>query len=103
MTPAVIPAEVFTLWLVLVGLALLVFVPLAVYSLFTLWRAAQSIRRYAHDGVAPAQAIASHTAALPALDQTISVATEILAAAEAVAGKLATIADVLEQRAARRG
>lgn len=101
MSDGMFPESVFRLWLAVVVLALVVFVPLAVYALHSLLRAARSIRRYAHDAVAPARAIAGHTAAIPALDQTISVATEVLSAAEAVAQKLDTIATVLEQRAAR--
>lgn len=95
------PDTVFTLWMITVGLALAVFVPLSVYMLASLLRATRSIQRYAADAVAPAQAIAAHTAALPALDGTIAVATDVLAAAEGVAGKLGTIASVLEQRAGR--
>lgn len=103
MSEGVFPASVFTLWLAAVALTLLVFVPLAVYSLFRLVRAARSIQRYAREAVAPAQAIAAHTAALPALDGTIAVATDILAAAGAVAEKLDAIATVLESRASRLG
>jgi len=96
------PDTVFTLWMVTVALALVVFVPLSVYMLASLLRATRSIERYARDAVAPAQAIAAHTSAIPALDATISVATDILAAAEGVAQKLGTIATVLEARA-RKG
>lgn len=95
------PDTVFTLWMVTVVLALVVFVPLSVYMLASLLRATQSIQRYARDAVAPAQAIAAHTSAIPALDGTIGVATEVLAAAEGVAQKLQTIATVLEARAGR--
>ena len=103
MTSGTLPDAVFTLWLATVGLAVLALVPIAVYSLGRLLRSAWSIRRYARDAVAPAQAIASSTAALPALDDTIGVATEILAAAEAVAGKLEAMASVLEARSSRLG
>ena len=96
------PDTVFTLWMVTVVLALVVFVPLSVYMLASLLRATRSIQRYAADAVAPAQAIASHTSAIPALDATIAAATEVLAAAEGVASKLGTIATVLESRA-RKG
>ena len=95
------PDTVFTLWLATVILALVVFVPVAVYSLYSLLRTARSIGHYARETVAPARAIASHTGALPALDGTIAVATEILAAAEGVATKLDTIASVIEARASR--
>ena len=92
------PDTVFTVWMVTVVLALVVFVPLSVYMLASLLRATRSIQRYARDAVAPAQAIATQTSAIPALDATIAVATEILAAAEDVAKKLNTIANVLEVR-----
>lgn len=96
-----IPETVFTLWMITVALALVVFVPLSVYMLASLLRATRSIQRYAQDAVAPTLGIASHTAAIPALDNTIAVATEVLAAAEGVAAKLGTIATVLETRAGR--
>jgi biopolymer transport protein ExbB/TolQ len=92
------PDTVFTVWMVTVVLALVVFVPLSVYMLASLLRATRSIQRYARDAVAPAQAIATQTSAIPALDATIAVATEILAAAEDVAKKLNAIANVLEVR-----
>lgn len=95
------PDTVFTLWLITVVLALVVFVPLSVYMLASLLRATRSIQRYAADAVVPAQAIAAHTSAIPALDATIAVATEVLAAAEGVANKLGTIATVLESRAGK--
>jgi hypothetical protein len=102
MTDNMMPSMVYTLWLVTVVLAAIVFVPLAVYSLASLLRTVQSIRRYARDAVAPAQAIGVSTSALPALDGTIAIASEVLAAAEAVAAKLDTIATVLEARGDRQ-
>lgn len=92
---------VLRLWMVTVVLALVAFVPLSVYMLASLLRATQSIQRYARDAVAPAQAIAAGTSAIPALDGTIAVATEILAAAEGIGQKLDTIATVLEARSGR--
>lgn len=95
------PDTVFTLWMITVVLALVVFVPLSVYMLASLLRTTHSIRNYARETVAPAQAIVANTSAIPALDGTIAVATEILAAAEGVAQKLDTIANVLNARAGR--
>lgn len=96
------PETVFTLWRVTVALALVVFVPLSVYLLHSLWRAATSIRRYSRESLEAARAIEANTAALPAANTTIAVAGELLAAAEAVAAKLDTIAGVLEARAGGR-
>ena len=95
------PDMVFTVWMLTVVLALVVFVPLSVYMLASLLRATRSIQLYAREAVAPAQAIATQTSAIPALDATIAVATEILAAAEGVAQKLDAIANALEARASR--
>ena len=95
------PDTVFTLWMVTVALALALFVPLSVYMLASLLRATRSIQRYAREAVVPAQAIAANTSAVPALDATIAVATEILTAAEGVAQKLDAIARALEARASR--
>ena len=95
------PGSVFTLWTVTVALALVAFVPLSVYMLASLLRTARSIQHYAKGIVVPAQAIAANTAAVPALDSTIAVATEVLAAAEGVAQKLDAMATVLESRAGR--
>lgn len=96
------PESVVTLWRVTVVLGYLVFLPISVYWLHTLWRAASSIRRYARESAAAAEHIAANTAALPALDATISTATEVRSAAEAVAGRLDTIAGVMDARAGGR-
>lgn len=92
------PPLVLTLWKVTVLLALVVLVPLSVYSLHALWRAASSTRAYARDALVAAQAIEVHTRVIPALNTTIGVATEVLTAAGAVAGKLDTIAGAVEAR-----
>jgi hypothetical protein len=102
MTDAAFPDTVFTLWRATVALGLLVFLPLAVYSLHTLYRAVRSVRHYSREGLAAAQAIATNTSAIPATNATIGVATEMLAAAESVAAKLDTIATALERRAGTR-
>jgi hypothetical protein len=96
-----IPPVIFTLWWVTLAAAYVVFLPTAVYWLRTLWRTSNSIRRYTRECAEAAEAIAQHTTALPALDATIAVATELLAAAEAVAGKLDAAASALEARAGR--
>lgn len=97
MTRAAIPDVVYMLWGVtaILGYVLL---PVAVYWLHSLWRASSSIRRYARDGVVAAEGIQRNVAALPALDGTVEVATEVLAAAESVAATLETMAVALEAR-----
>lgn len=99
MSDATFPPAVFALWRWGLALTLVVFVPLAVYLLHSLWRTARSIQIYAREALIAAGGIAGHTQHIPALDSTIQVASEILATAEPVAGKLDTIANVLASRA----
>jgi hypothetical protein len=96
--PLVIPDAVYTIWWIGLIVTLVVFVPLAVYSLHRTWRAARSIQRYAAETLQAAAGIAQHTSNVRALDTTIEVATDMLGAAGAVERKLDTVAGVLEQR-----
>lgn len=93
------PPAVFAIWWTGLILTLVVFVPLAVYYLNRTYLAARSIQRYAADALQAAAGIAGNTVNITALDSTIDVAGQILGTAGSVAGKLGTIADVLEQRA----
>ena len=95
-----VPGAVYTIWAIGLAATLLLFVPLSVYLLHRTWHAARSIQRYAAEALVAAQGIARNTAELPALDATITTATEILDAAGAVAAKLDTVATVLEERSA---
>src|SRR5215467_13327634 len=95
-----IPDTVYTIWCV--RLTLVVFVPLAVYSLHRTWRSARSIQRYAAETLQAAAGIARNTANIKALDATIAVGTDMLNSAGAVGVKLDTVARVLEQRASGR-
>ena len=99
---AAIPHAVYTIWWIGLILTLIVFVPVAVYSLHRTWRAARSIQRYAAETLQAAAGIARNTANVGALDATITVATEVLGAAGAVERKLNTVATVLEERWLRR-
>lgn len=98
MAETAVPPFLYTLWGIGLAVAYLALVPTALYWLFTLFRTASSIRRYARECAEGAEAIERNLAALPALDTTVAVATEILAAAEAVAGKLDAAAGALEAR-----
>ncbi len=93
------PDAVFTIWWVGLVVTLVLFVPLAVYYLHRTWLAARSIQHFAADALTAAAGIAGNTANIVALDTTIEVATQILGTAGNVAGKLDTVANVLEQRA----
>ena len=98
----VIPDAVYVIWCIGLVLTLVVFVPLAVYSLHRTWRSARSIQRYAAETLQAAAGIARNTANVKALDATIGVATEMLGGAGAIEKKLSTVAAVLEERASRR-
>ncbi len=95
-----VPAAVHTIWTIMLVVTLVIFVPLSVYLLHRTWHAARSIQRYAAEALVATRGIAANTGQLPALDTTIAVATDMLEAAGAVEGKLATVAGVLEQRSA---
>lgn len=99
MTDSVMPPAVYTLWWAALILTLVLFVPLAVYYLNRTFIAALSIKRNAADALVAAAGIAGATQHIVALDDTISVASQILETAGGVAGKLGTIADVVEERA----
>lgn len=93
------PPALYTIWAIGLGLTLFVFVPLAVYMLHSTWRGARSIQLYAAEALAAAGGIAKNTANIPALDSTIAVATQVLAAAVEVDKKLDTVANVMASRA----
>lgn len=94
-----VPPAVHAIWWVGLIVTLVVLVPLAVYLLHRTWRSARSIQRYAAETLEAAGGIARNTAKLTALDTTIAVAGDMLAAAGAVERKLNTVATVLEERA----
>ena len=98
MTGVVIPDAVYTIWWIGLILTLVVFVPLAVYSLHRTWRSARSIQRYASEALQAAAGIERNTRNIAALDSTIGVATEILTVTGSVEQKLDAVARVLEER-----
>ena len=97
-----IPDAVYTIWWIGLILTIVVFVPLAVYSLHRTWRSARAIQRYAAETLQAAAGIARNTADIKALDATIGVGTDMLNSTSAIGIKLDTVARVLEQRASGR-
>jgi hypothetical protein len=95
---AVIPDAVYTIWWVGLILTLVVFVPLAVYSLHRTWRSARSIQRYAAEALQAAAGIERNTRNVRVLDDTIAIASDMLGVAGGVERKLDTVASVLEER-----
>jgi hypothetical protein len=98
MTGGVMPDAVYIIWWIGLILTLVVFVPLAVYSLHRTWRSARSIQRYAAEALQAATGIERNTRNIAALDTTIGVATEILTVTGGVEQKLDAVARVLEER-----
>jgi hypothetical protein len=96
---APMPDAVFTIWTIGLVVTLVVWVPVAIYSLHRVWRAAQSIERYAAATLTAAAGIVQHTAAIAALSDTIGVATDMVATAGAVEQKLGAVTDLLASRA----
>ena len=99
MTDSVMPNAVYTIWWIGLIVTLVVFVPLAVYLLHRTWRAARSIQWYAAEALTAAAGIAGNTKYVPALDDTIGVASQMLGVAGGIVSKLDTAATVLAERA----
>lgn len=93
------PPLVFTIWTAGLAITLLVFVPLSVVLLHRLWLAARSIQIYAREALAAAAGIAGNTAHIGALDDTIAVASSILATAGEIEQKLGAATGILAKRA----
>jgi hypothetical protein len=93
------PPLVFTIWTIGLVVTLVVFVPLAVVLLHRLWRAARSIQIYAREALVAAAGIAGNTAQIGALDDTIGVASQMLATATAIEQKLSAATGILARRA----
>lgn len=98
MSGVAIPDTVYTIWWIGLILTLVLFVPLAVYSLHRTWRSARSIQRYAAEASQAAAGIERNTRNITALDTTIGVATDVLTVTGGVERKLDTVAGVLDER-----
>jgi hypothetical protein len=88
-----------TVWWGGLVVTLVIFVPLAVMLLHRTLTAARNIERYTRETLVAAGGIAGNTEHITALDATASVASDMLATAGQIAGKLDTVATVLEERA----
>ena len=96
------PPLVYAIWWTGLVVTLLVFVPLSVVLLHRLWRTAHSIRVYAQESLTAAGGIAKNTSHIGALDDTISVASQILTTATAIEQKLGAVTGILANRAEGR-
>ena len=93
---------VTNIWWAGLLITLFVFVPLSVLLLHRLWQVSRSIQLYAAAALEAAGGIAGNTAHIGALDQTIEVASSILATAGSIEQKLGAATGALAQRAQRR-
>lgn len=94
-----IPAAVYVIWWVVLIVTIVAVVPLVVFLLHRTLTAARQIERYAATALEAGVGIAGNTANIAALEQTISAATDVLAAAESVELHTGAIEDALAARA----
>jgi hypothetical protein len=73
--------------------------PVTVYLLHRLWRAARAIERYTAEARAAGLGIAGHTAAVEALGQTVRLGGELSAAAGSLQQHAAALESALADRA----
>ena len=83
------------IWAITLAVVTVVIVPLAIYLLHRTLRAARSIERYTRESLAAGVGIASNTAAIAALDDTILAASALLEAAEALKRQTAEVSDAV--------
>src|SRR5262245_8312842 len=79
--------------------AIVVVLPLVVYLLHRLWRAALSIERYTAEALAAGLGIARNTVAVKALDETVTLGGELGAVAGSMRRHSAAIEKTLADRA----
>lgn len=97
--PIVMPQPVFVIWAITLAIAVLVVLPLVVYLLQRTLNAARNIELYFAEMRDAGVGIASNTSHITALDDTISVATQILDTAGSLKDHAATIETTLTARA----
>jgi hypothetical protein len=89
------------IWLTTMVIVVIAVVPLAIVLLHRTLRAARSIRRYLDEMLAAGVGIASHTASIGALDDTIGAAGSILEVAGEIQSHSSAITTLMSARAAR--
>ncbi|MBT3906965.1 MAG: hypothetical protein HOB79_01280 [Rhodospirillaceae bacterium] len=96
-----LPVMVQVIWAVTLGLVVIVIVPLAIYLLRRLLRAARDIEGYTAAMLTAGVGIMNNTAPITALNDTIAVATNMVETAGNINDHSATIAQVLAERAGK--
>ncbi len=87
------------IWIVLLVVIAVIIVPLAVGLLRRALEAARKIESYLADMLDAGVGVAGHTAAVPALDETIELALAMKPVAEGIEAKTGAVADLLARRA----
>ncbi|MFN8482252.1 MAG: hypothetical protein U0768_04210 [Anaerolineae bacterium] len=95
-----VPDAVYWLWGLVLLIAVFIVLPVTVYLLQRVLNAARSIERYLGEMRDAGVGIAGNTSHIPALDDTIGVAQQLLATAGAIDEHAATIETMLTARAA---
>ncbi len=93
-----VPGAVYVIWRVMLVVAVVVVLPVVVYLLHRLWRAARSIERYTGDALAAGLGIARNTAAIAALDETVRLGGELGSAAASIRRHSAALEKTLADR-----
>lgn len=94
-----LPTTVYIIWGGTLLLILIVIVPLAVGLLHRTLTAAWSIRRYMSEMLTSGVGIANNTNSITALNDTLSVAGDMVSTAKNLEDHTSVIAEVLSQRA----
>ena len=101
MDGAGVPVAALWIWGLTILVIALVIVPLAILLLHRTLRNARSIEHYLAGMRDAGMGVAGHTAAIPALDQTIETAVAMSSVATSLERRSGTIAGLLAGRAAK--
>ena len=93
-----VAGAVYVIWGILLVVTIVIVLPLAVYLLHRLLRAALSIERYTAEALAAGLGIARNTAAVKALDTTVMLGGELGAVAGSMRRHSAAIEKTLADR-----
>lgn len=100
--PVEVPTAVYTIWIIVLIIAVFIILPLALYLLRRTLNAARNIEQYFAEMRDAGVGIAQNTGHISALDDTISVATQILETAGSINEHSETIKTTLAGRVSSR-
>jgi hypothetical protein len=91
---------VYWIWGATLAVITIVVVPLALYLLYRTLKAARAIERYARESLTAGVGIATNTAAIPALEQTLATAGSLVEASKLLRARAEEIGGVAVDLAA---